>query len=102
MRSLIFREALEQGRAEGMTRGRALGLDEGRTLGLNEGRTLGLNEGRSDGLRASIVLALSRRGMAPDSAQRARLEGEARVEVLTRWLQRAITASHIDDVFADG
>ncbi len=58
-------------------------------------------KGVEDGLRQSIALALSARALELTPPLRARLDAESRVEVLQRWLTRAVTVKHATDVFAD-
>ncbi len=67
----------------------------------NEIREKGREKGVEDGLRQSIALALSARTLELTPALRARLDAESRVEVLQRWLTRAVTATRVSDVFAD-
>ena len=78
------------------------GLDKGRQDGQEEARREGRREGRQEGLRRSIALALSVRGLHLDEGAKARLDAEARVDVLEAWLARAVTAPRIADVFAPG
>lgn len=74
---------------------------QGREKGLEEGIERGIEKGIEKGLRQSIALALSARGLKLSAAHRARLDAEARAEVLQAWLTRAVTVARVADVFAD-
>jgi hypothetical protein len=62
---------------------------------IEQGRT----EGRAEGLRDAIEATLSTRGLSLSERGRARLHACTRVETLTRWLTRAVTAASEVDVF---
>jgi hypothetical protein len=75
--------------------GHERGIEEGRVRGLEEGIEKGI-----DALRQSIEVALSTRGLKLTAARRAQLAAETRIDVLQRWLTRAITAERAAQVFA--
>jgi hypothetical protein len=102
MQSWVYKQGLDKGRQDGQEEGRREGRQEGRREGRQEGRREGRQQGRQEGLRRSIALALSVRGLHLDEGARARLDAEARVDVLEAWLARAVTAPRIADVFAPG
>ncbi len=73
---------------------------EGRSEGLREGRNEGLKEGRSEALRGLLVKQLTRRfGPLPRAAMR-RIQAAA-PDQLEHWGERLLSASSLDDVFAD-
>lgn len=61
----------------------------------SEGRAMGEVEGRA----ASILDVLEARGLSRDAWLRQRIAACADAEVLTQWLRRAATATHVDEIF---
>jgi predicted transposase YdaD len=92
---------IAKGRAAGLSEGRAAGLSEGRAAGLSEGRAAGLSEGRAAGLSRAVLRVLEHRSVPVSEPVRARLEATRSEHQLQRWLERALTASSVDDVFDD-
>jgi hypothetical protein len=83
--------------AKGKEQGRRAGLTEGRRAGLTEGRRAGLTEG----LARAVLEVLAYRSLRVPAALRKRVlacRDEAR---LRRWLERAITATSVAEVFDD-
>jgi hypothetical protein len=68
-------------------------LDEVRGEGREEGKTLATAK--------AILTVLAARGIELDEASSARLSACRETETLERWLARAVTATELDDVFAD-
>jgi hypothetical protein len=99
MQSWVYKQGLDKGRQDGQEEGRRAARASRRQEGRREGRQ---RRDARRGLRRSIALALSVRGLHLDEASRARLDAEARVDVLEAWLARAVTAPRIADVFAPG
>lgn len=65
-----------------------------------EGRKEGREEGRLEA-RAEVLLNLLRlKGYAVDDALRARVMGTRDLATLDRWVERVLTATSLDDVFA--
>ena len=64
---------------------------------LAEGEVKGEVKGRAE----SLIQVLTRRGFAVDEPLRQRI-GQATVEQLETWLDKAVTANAIADVFQDG
>ena len=64
---------------------------------IEQGRT----EGEIKGLRTAIAGVLETRRLVLSEVGRARLTSSADVAMLTRWLQRAVTASSEAQVFAN-
>jgi hypothetical protein len=83
-------------------KGRDKGLAEGRDRGLAEGRDKGLAEGRAKEARLLLYKVLVARSFPVTSDVRARIDGEADVARLEAWLEAAVTAAAIGDVFRDG
>lgn len=67
---------------------------------IEQGRAEGLERGR-EGLRAAIATALSARSVPVSTLGGARIASCTDVDVLTRWLARAVTASTEAEVFAN-
>ena len=66
-----------------------------------EGRTEGREEGREEEARAALFRVLSRRGFALDDEARRRIEAERDLARLEAWLDSAVTAEAVDDVFVE-
>jgi len=75
----------------------AKGLAEGLARGKQEGRLAGRLEAQAD----AITRVLTRRGLEPTPAQRARLESCDDAALLACWLDRAVTATTTAAVFDD-
>lgn len=71
--------------------------DKGRTKGRAEGRT----EGRAAEARLLLHKVLAARSFAVPPEVRTRIDGESDVTRLESWLEAAVTASSIGDVFRD-
>ncbi|WP_437924246.1 hypothetical protein WMF37_35185 [Sorangium sp. So ce291] len=63
------------------------------SLARREGQEEGRKEGREEGLRTAIRRVLSRRGVALDAGEDARLAACADLGTLERWLDQALTAA---------
>jgi hypothetical protein len=55
----------------------------------------------AQGLAEAIVLVLRSRGLEPDAAAQHRIEAERDEDRLKLWLQRAMTAGRVDEIFAE-
>ena len=66
-----------------------------------EGREEGREEGRQEGEAIAVVKLLEGRGVALSDQQRARILECDDSGLVDKWLIRAATAEHADDVFAD-
>ena len=60
---------------------------------------LGRLEGRLEGEAAAILRVLARRGLVVGDEQRDRILACADLATLETWLDRAIVATSVDDVF---
>ena len=89
----LIREWEDKGRAEGRT--------EGRSEGHAEGRTEGRAEGRADEARSLLLKVLAARSLPVTPDVRARIDGEPDLARLESWLEAAVTAASIGDVFRD-
>ncbi|HEX2689672.1 MAG TPA: hypothetical protein VHN14_23805 [Kofleriaceae bacterium] len=85
----LIREWEDKGRAEGHA--------EGRTEGHAEGRT----EGRAEEARSLLLKVLRARSLLVTSDVRARIDSEADLARLESWLEAAVTATELSDVFRD-
>ncbi|MBI3181707.1 MAG: hypothetical protein HYZ28_06155 [Myxococcales bacterium] len=61
----------------------------------------GKAEGKAEGLRAALVKVLEVRGFDLSPDLRRRIEAEANIERLERWLSAAVNAKAVSDVFSD-
>lgn len=74
-----------------------------RTEGREEGRREGLQEGLSKGAAQALLRVLARRGFVIDAALAARIQGATDPDRLGLWIERAVVASSIEEVFgSDG
>jgi hypothetical protein len=92
----------DEGRAEGERKGRAEGEREGRAEGEREGRAEGERQGRALEARAALCKVLAARSLPVTDDVRARIARESDLARLESWLDAALTASTIGDVFRDG
>ncbi|MFD4857268.1 hypothetical protein [Streptomyces atratus] len=68
----------------------------------DEGRAEGRTEGRAEGIARGILLLLAQAGVDVPEEARERVMGCADLDILSRWLLRAPTATSVEDVFAVG
>ncbi len=73
------------------------GREEGREAGREEGR----EEGRAEGISRAIVSVLEGRGMIVSAEVRSRVESCVELDTLERWLQKAIVATSVVEIFED-
>jgi hypothetical protein len=85
----LIREWEDKGRSEGRAEGRA------------EGRTEGRSEGRADEARSLLLKVLAARSLPVPPGVRARIDREPDLGRLESWLEAAVTATAIGDVFRD-
>ena len=88
---------LRRNRAEATAEGEARGKAEGKA----EGRAEGKLEGKLEGKAGAILTILEKRGLAPDADARSRLRNCKDLTALDRWLERALVADSLADVFTD-
>jgi hypothetical protein len=93
----LIREWEDKGRAEGRTEGRTEGHAEGRSEGRSEGRA----EGRADEARSLLLKVLAARALPVTPDVRARIDREPDLARLEAWLEAAVAATAIGDVFRD-
>ncbi|MFF7143374.1 hypothetical protein [Streptomyces nodosus] len=60
------------------------------------------DEGRTEGRASDVLRLLDRRGIPLSEADRERVTSCKDLDTLTRWFDRAITASSAAEVFLDG
>ncbi|GIH27342.1 hypothetical protein Aph01nite_56520 [Acrocarpospora phusangensis] len=75
--------------------GRASGIAEGRASGIAEGRASGIAEGEAK----SLLFVLEKRGVELSETDRKNVLSCTDQELLTAWLERALTARSVEDVF---
>jgi len=86
---------------ETRTEGRAEGRAEGRTEGRTEGRAEGRAEGRTEGQAEAVLTVLRARGITVPDTARDRILAQRDFEQLKRWLERAATATVVEEVIDD-
>ncbi|WP_446223538.1 hypothetical protein ACTWPB_28475 [Nocardia sp. IBHARD005] len=75
--------------------------EEGREKGLEKGLEQGREEGRDQGVADSILRVLARRGVTVSATAETRITSCHDRDQLADWLDRAIAATDVDDLFAD-
>jgi hypothetical protein len=91
--------ALAKGRAEGVAKGRAEGVAKGRAEGVAKGRAEGVAKGRAEEARVALRKVLVARAFRVTEDVRACIDREPRIARLEAWLEAAVTAESISDVF---
>lgn len=66
---------------------------------LSQGRQEGREEGRAEGRAESILRILEVRGLEVTPTQREQITQCADPDLLDRWIERAVTISHTDELF---
>jgi hypothetical protein len=95
-------ELISEWEAKGLVKGLAKGRVEGRAKGRVEGRAKGRVEGRAAEARLLLQKVLAARSLPVTPDVRARIDREPDVTRLESWLEAAVTAGAIGDVFRDG
>jgi len=90
-------DAEARGRREGLQAGRHEGVVQGKRDGLLEGEA----KGRREALRSVLLLWIAEHELVLPGADRARIESEARVDVLERWAARAMRADSVEQLLAE-
>jgi hypothetical protein len=67
----------------------------------DESQQRSFERGRVQSSAEAVLRVLARRGIAVSDEQRERILASSDLETLDRWLDRAITASSTDELFAD-
>ncbi len=91
------REGLEEGRKVGREEGREAGREEGR----EEGREVGREEGRVNGEANALLTVLEARGLSIPDHARTRILATTNMDLLERWIRRAVSASSVEELFQD-
>jgi hypothetical protein len=110
MESLIqdpnVQELIREWESEGLARGVAQGLAQGKAEGMAQGRAEGMVTGRDTGraeeARTLLYKVLAVRAFAVTPDVRARIDGELEVARLEAWLEAAVIAGALGDVFRSG
>jgi hypothetical protein len=74
---------------------------KGKSDGRAEGKVDGKAEGKAEEARGALVRVLTRRGFPPPAHLLVRIEAESDLQRLERWLDIAITAKSISEVFSN-
>ena len=69
--------------------------------GEEKGRKDGLKQGEERGVRESIRLIMHTRGLAMDAAAHARIDACSDLEILQRWLARAVQVTSASELFGE-
>jgi hypothetical protein len=72
----------------------------GEDRGLARGREEGREEGLVTGLAEALLAVIRARGFSLDASLRERIE-HAQGELVLRWLERAVTAASVSEIFRD-
>ncbi|MFD3941235.1 hypothetical protein [Streptomyces sp. NPDC058579] len=91
-RGTLVEETFLKGKAEGEVEGKAKGKAEGKVEGKAEGKV----EGKAD----AVLRVLAARGVDVPEAAARRISTCADTDVLDTWLDRAITATDAEELFA--
>lgn len=67
----------------------------------DKGLSQGLSQGRAEGESRALLRVLARRGIAVDAITEARVTACTDTAVLEAWIDRAVTATSLHDVFCD-
>ncbi len=95
----VLHSIMESKQAEAFMRTMAQVLrDQGREEGLAQGLAQGLAEGEARGLAKALLRLLNARGVRVGKASRQRIQSCLDVAMLERWLERAVTATHVSEV----
>ena len=70
-------------------------------VGRDEGLKEGLDEGAKSAHALNVLTVLRVRGINVSDKARERILAEKDITRLERWLERAVVASSLDDVFTD-
>ncbi len=89
MNYVMQTDIVKKGQAKGYAKGRAEGRDEGR------------DEGRAEGRAEAVLTVLRARALSVAAEHEERIRACSSNEQLDRWLQRAATASSLDEIFED-
>jgi hypothetical protein len=76
-------------------------LQDAYLKGKGEGETKGEAKGEAKGMREALARVVAKRGLKLSARARARIDSEGDVERLGRWLDAAVTATSIANVFAE-
>jgi hypothetical protein len=74
--------------------------ERGRAKGRAEARAEAKAEGKAQGVAAALLKILMRRGLALTAEQRRRITGCTDLAVLERWLDRSLSVSSAEELFA--
>ncbi len=97
--SEFARKYVAQGREEGRKEGLEEGLEKGLEKGLEEGLEQGREEGLQEGERAALFEVLEARGLPVEQQARQRILACMDSAQLKRWLRRAVSARHTEELF---
>jgi hypothetical protein len=81
--------------------GRGTLVEENFLAGQAEGRAEGRAEGKAEGRASSVLGVLEARGITVRDDQRDRISECTDLDVLDRWLKRALTLTDTDELFSD-
>jgi hypothetical protein len=85
--------------ADGWADGRAAGRAEGKVEGKVEGKAEGKVEGKVEAIMKALWMVLRARKLEPTEEQRARIERCRNPRQLERWLQKALLATRMGEIF---
>ena len=79
----------------------SIGKAEGKAEGIAEGEARGKAEGEARGKAQTLLKLLHVKGLAVPAELTARVESCQDLDQLDRWIERVLTATTLDEVFAD-
>jgi hypothetical protein len=93
-------KAIAQGKLEGRLEGKLEGRLEGKLEGRLEGKLEGKLEGLVQGEAEAVLAVLETRGLALSDAERERILSCSELTTLRGWVRKAVTVSHVAELFA--
>ena len=72
---------------------------QGEAKGKAEGEAKGKAEGKAEGKAQSVLRVLERRRIAVSAEQRERILGCSDIDTLERWLDAAVVATRVEELF---
>ncbi|MFJ8335648.1 hypothetical protein [Streptomyces sp. NPDC094437] len=94
-RGTVFEEAYLDGQAKGHAEGHAKGHAEGEAKGKAKGEARGAAKGKAEG----VLSVLEARGLPVSDVARERVTQCTDLDLLQRWLVRAVTAARTEELF---
>ncbi|MBK8257749.1 MAG: hypothetical protein IPK82_34410 [Polyangiaceae bacterium] len=101
MQNWFYKQGEAKGEARGEARGKSLGEAHGREIGKAIGEAHGREIGKAIGEATALLRVLERRGIAVPAEAREKILTCTNTSQLETWLDRALTATAIDEVLTE-